>query len=434
MQTAYRPIRVALLGAGSVGSQVARLLLENSDELAARVGAQLVLTGVAVRNLDSKRNADIPKELLTTDAEGLILSSDIVIELIGGIEPAKTWVKLALSSGSDVITANKALVAAHGPELFDLAEQLGAQLYFEAAVGGAIPIIRPLRESLAGDRVDRVMGIVNGTTNFILDRMESTGADFDDALKEAQELGYAEADPTADIEAFDAASKAAILASLAFHSEVPVEKVYREGITKVTALTIETARESGYAVKLLAICERISTDSGEGLVARVHPTLIPLEHPLASVRGAYNAVFVEAESAGQLMFYGAGAGGPETASAILGDLVSAAKRHVAGGPGLADSVHANLEVLPIQAITTRFQITLQVTDLPGVLASIASVFAKHEVSVETVSQSAANAKTSAILTVMTHAASEADLESVVAELESNSAVQNINSVIRVEGI
>ena len=207
MQSAYRPIRVGLLGAGSVGSQVARLLIENQAELAKRVGAELSLTGIAVRNPDSKRNADLPKELITTDADAVILGSDIVIELIGGIEPAKTWVIKALNSGADVITANKALIAAHGPELFDLADQLGAQLYFEAAVAGAIPIIRPLRESLAGDRIQRVMGIVNGTTNFILDRMESTGADFSEALAEATELGYAEADPTADIEGFDAASK-----------------------------------------------------------------------------------------------------------------------------------------------------------------------------------------------------------------------------------
>ena len=315
MQSAYRPIRIGLLGAGSVGSQVARLLLENQAELAKRVGAELKLTGIAVRNLNSKRDAELPAELFTTDAESVILGSDIVIELVGGIEPAKTWVMQALNAGADVVTANKALIAAHGPELFELADQLGAQLYFEAAVAGAIPIIRPLRESLAGDRIDRVMGIVNGTTNFILDRMESTGADFDEALAEATALGYAEADPTADIEGFDAASKAAILASLAFHSEVPVEKVHREGITSVTAMQIETARQAGYAVKLLAICERVSDG---GLVARVHPTLIPLEHPLAAVRGAYNAVFVEAQSAGRLMFYGAGAGGPETASAVLG--------------------------------------------------------------------------------------------------------------------
>ncbi len=428
MQTAYRPIRIALLGAGSVGSQVARLLLENHDELAKRVGADLELAGVLVRNLDSTRGSSIPKSLFTTDAETLILGSDIVIELIGGIEPAKTYVRMALESGADVVTANKALIAAHGPELFDLAEQLGAQLYFEAAVGGAIPIIRPLRESLAGDKVNRVMGIVNGTTNFILDRMESTGADFDEALQEATDLGYAEADPTADIEAFDAASKASILASLAFHSEVPVEKVYREGITSITAMQMETARQAGYAVKLLAICERVD----DGLVARVHPTLIPLTHPLAAVRGAYNAVFVEAESAGQLMFYGAGAGGPQTASAVLGDLVSAAKRHLAGGPGLYDSVHADLEALPVQRIQTRYQITLQVSDLPGVLASIASIFATHGVSVETVSQSPA--EQDALLTVMTHRASEADLEQVVASLRKNEAVKSVTSVIRVEGM
>ncbi len=428
MQTAYRAIRVALLGAGSVGSNVARLMLENHQELAQRVGAEFELAGVLVRDLNTSRPG-VPKDLLTTDAESLILSADIVIELLGGIHPAKEYVELALNSGADVITANKALIAAHGGELSDLAEQLGAQLYFEAAVAGAIPIIRPLRESLAGDKVNRVMGIVNGTTNFILDRMESTGADFADALAEATALGYAEADPTADIEGFDAASKAAILASLAFHSEVPVEKVHREGITSVTALQMETARQAGYAVKLLAICERV----GEGLVARVHPTLIPLDHPLAAVRGAYNAVFVEAESAGRLMFYGAGAGGPQTASAVLGDLVSAAKRHLAGGPGLADSVHANLEALPVQRIQTRYQITLAVSDEPGVLAAIASVFAEHGVSVETVSQSS-SINGAALLTVMTHRASEQALEQVVSALRGNKSVQQVSSVIRVEGI
>ncbi len=436
MEIAYRPIRIALLGAGSVGSQVARLLIENRDELAQRVGADLELVGIAVRNLDSARNGNLPKALLTLDAEALIKAADIVIELIGGIEPAKSYITLALNSGADVITANKALIAAHGTELFDLAEQLGAQLYFEAAVGGAIPIIRPLRESLAGDKVNKVMGIVNGTTNFILDRMASTGASFEDALAEAQQLGYAEADPTADVEGYDAASKAAILASLAFHTEMPVENVYREGISQVTALQIETAREAGYAVKLLAICERVPAIDGqpEGIVARVHPTLIPDDHPLAAVRGAYNAVFIEAESAGRLMFYGAGAGGPETASAVLGDLVGAAKRHLAGGPGIADSVHANLDILPVQAISTRFQITLQVNDLPGVLASVATVFAQHGVSVETVDQNAAGENTGALLTIMTHEAGEGELEAVVEDLRGNAAVQKVNSVIRVEGI
>ncbi len=433
MQAAYRPIRIGLLGAGSVGSQVARLLIENREELAKRVGAELELVGIAVRNKNAKRDVDLPKELITEDAESVILGSDIVIELAGGIEPAKTWIKMALNAGADVITANKALIAAHGSELTALAQQFGAQLYYEAAVGGAIPIIRPLRASLAGDKINRVMGIVNGTTNYILDQMETTGASFEDALNEAQALGYAEADPTADVEGFDAASKAAILAGLAFHSEMPVEKVYREGITSITALQIETARQAGYTLKLLAICERAG-ENGEGLVARVHPTLIPLDHPLAAVRGAYNAVFVEAESAGRLMFYGAGAGGKETASAVLGDLVSAAKRHLAGGPGLGDSTHADLEVLPVQAIFTRFQITLEVVDQPGVLASVAKQFADNDVSVETVAQSAGTDSDLALLTVMTHSASEAALERLVAELAKNSSVKKVSSVIRVEGV
>jgi len=433
MQAAYRPIRVGLLGAGSVGSQVARLLIENREELAKRVGAELELVGIAVRNKSSKRDVELPKELLTEDAESVILGSDIVIELAGGIEPAKSWIAMALNAGADVITANKALIAAHGSELTALAQQFGAQLYYEAAVGGAIPIIRPLRASLAGDKINRVMGIVNGTTNYILDQMETTGASFEDALAEAQALGYAEADPTADVEGYDAASKAAILAGLAFHSEVPVDRVHREGITSITALQIETARQAGYTVKLLAICERAG-DTGEGLVARVHPTLIPLDHPLAAVRGAYNAVFVEAESAGRLMFYGAGAGGPETASAVLGDLVSAAKRHLAGGPGLGDSTHADLEVMPVQAIFTRFQITLEVKDEPGVLASVAKQFADNDVSVETVAQSGAADSELALLTIMTHSASEAALERLASELAKNSAVKRVNSVIRVEGV
>ena len=433
MQAAYRPIRVGLLGAGSVGSQVARLLIDNREELAKRVGAELELVGIAVRNKSAKRDVELPKEILTEDAESVILGSDIVIELAGGIEPAKSWIAMALNAGADVITANKALIAAHGSELTALAQQFGAQLYYEAAVGGAIPIIRPLMASLAGDKINRVMGIVNGTTNYILDQMETTGASFEDALAEAQALGYAEADPTADVEGYDAASKAAILAGLAFHSEVPVDRVHREGITSITALQIETARQAGYTVKLLAICERAG-DTGEGLVARVHPTLIPLDHPLAAVRGAYNAVFVEAESAGRLMFYGAGAGGPETASAVLGDLVSAAKRHLAGGPGLGDSTHADLEVMPVQAIFTRFQITLEVKDEPGVLASVAKQFADNDVSVETVAQSGAADSELALLTIMTHSASEAALERLASELAKNAAVKRVSSVIRVEGV
>jgi len=436
----YRPLRIALLGAGSVGAQVARLLLENKAELAARVGAELELIGVAVRDLAAKRSADIPADLLTTDAEHLILSADIVIEVMGGIEPARTYILQALNSGSDVITANKALLATHGTELFDTAEQVGAQLYFEAAVAAAIPIIRPLRESLAGDKVNRIMGIVNGSTNYILDRMDSAGLTLEGAMTEATDLGYLEADPSLDVEGFDAAQKVAILASLAFHTEVPLDRVYREGITKVTKEQMTSARENGYVIKLLAIAERIDEDSAgeQGVSARVYPALVPREHPLAAVRGAFNAVFVEAEAAGSLMFYGSGAGGVQTASAVLGDLVSAAKRHVAGGPGLADSVHANLPVLPIDRIYTRYQITIKAKDQPGVLSQIASIFADHGVSVETVEQAAnpriAGQTPTANLMVGTHEATDASLSAVVNSLAASDAVESITSVIRVEGL
>ena len=434
--TEYRPLRIALLGAGSVGAQVARLLTENKSELAARVGAELELIGIAVRDINAKRAAGVPAELLTTDAESLILGADIVIEVMGGIEPARTYILQALNSGSDVITANKALLATHGIELFDTAEQVGAQLYFEAAVAGAIPIIRPLRESLAGDKVNRVMGIVNGSTNYILDRMDTEGISLEAAMTEATELGYLEADPTLDVEGYDAAQKAAILAYLAFHTEVPIDKVHREGITGITPALMSAAKRDGNVIKLLAIAERIDADryGEEGVSVRVYPTLIPRTHPLASVRGAFNAVYVEAESAGQLMFYGAGAGGPQTASAVLGDLVSAAKRHVAGGPGLADSVHANLPILPIDRVYTRYQITVEVKDQPGALATIANIFAANEVSIEFVEQMPIAGGKTANLEVGTHEATDASLSAVVKALEANDVVESITSVIRVEGI
>lgn len=433
----YRKLRVAVLGGGSVGSQVAALLLQHGEELAARAGAGLELVGVAVRDPDAPRDTDIPKHLITTDAESLILGADIVVELIGGIEPARTYILQALGSGADVITANKAVLANHGPELFEAAEQVGAQLYYEAAVGGAIPIIRPLRDSLAGDRVKRILGIVNGTTNYILDRMDTRGDDLDEALAEATRLGYAEADPTADIEGFDAAAKAAILASLAFHTTVSIDEVHREGITTVTRDQVRAARKAGYVVKLLAICERLTVDGVEGVSARVHPALVPLDHPLAAVHGANNAVFVQAEAAGNLMFYGAGAGGVETASAVLGDLVSAARRHVAGGPGVAESTHANLPVLPISSATTRYQVTLEVADEPGVLATIAQFFSDNGVSVEAVSQSVGgqdSERPTATLVIVTHEAIESSLASTVASLAASPVVSSVVSVLRVEGL
>jgi homoserine dehydrogenase len=440
----YRNLRVALLGGGSVGAQVAALLLEHGEELANRSGAGLELVGVAVRDLDAERTPAIPRHLLTTDAESLILGADIVVELMGGLEPARQYVLAALNSGADVVTGNKALLASHGPELFEAAEQVGAQLYYEAAVAGAIPIIRPLRDSLAGDRIVRIMGIVNGTTNFILDRMDTDGDTLEAALATATELGYAEADPTADIGGYDAAQKAAILASLAFHTTVPLVAVHREGITEVTHEQVVAARKAGYVVKILAICERLlDADGVEGVSARVYPALVPLEHPLATVHGAKNAVFVEAEAAGDLMFYGAGAGGVETASAVLGDLVSAARRHVIGGPGLAESTHADLRVLPIGDVVTRYQVTLDVADQPGVLAEVAGVLSDHGVSVHSVEQTGGvpplashgdvEAPATATLIIGTHRARESALAATVEALRTTPVVNSVTSVLRVEG-
>ena len=432
----YRRLRVALLGAGSVGSQVASLLLTHGDELGERAGATLELVGVAVRDVDAPRDVELPRELLTTDAESLILGADIVIELMGGIEPARGHILSAIGSGADVVTANKALLATHGPELFAAADQVGAQIYYEASVAGAIPIIRPLRDSLAGDRVQRIMGIVNGTTNFILDRMDTEHLTLEAALAEATALGYAEADPTADIGGYDAAQKAAILAGLAFHTTVPLEAVHREGITGIDKSMIDAARGAGYVVKLLAVCERLVEGGEEAISVRVYPALVERSHPLASVHGANNAVFVQAEAAGDLMFYGAGAGGVQTASTVLGDLVSAARRHIAGGVGVAESTRANLPLLPIGHVSTRYQVTLEVADQTGVLATIAGIFSEGGVSVATVEQTSAvgeDGTPTARLVIGTHTAREQDLSDTVDRLAESDVVTRVASVLRVEG-
>ncbi len=431
----YRDLRVALLGCGSVGAQVARLIIEHGDELAARIGARLTLAGIAVRDVDSKRDVELPRELFTTDAERLVQSADIVIELMGGIEPARGLIMQALQGGADVVTANKALIAAHGPELADAAEQVGAQLSYEAAVAAAIPILRPLRESLAGDHITRVLGIVNGSTNYILDRMDRFGDSAEDAMRVASELGFLEADPTLDVEGYDAAQKATILASIAFHTEVPVDSVYREGIANITAEQIEAAKHAGYVIKLLAIAERItSADGVDGVSARVYPALIRREHPLAAVHEGKNAVFVEAEAAGELMFYGAGAGGAETASAVLGDLVSAARRHVVGGPGIPGSLHAELPILPVGEVNTAYQVMLDVRDEPGVLAGIAGILADHGVSAASVEQKIVDGvEGRAALVIGTHVAREADLAATVDALRRSDVVSEVTSVLRLEG-
>ena len=429
------PLRVALLGCGTVGTEVARLITEQASDLRARVGRPLELVGIAVRRLNRHRPG-IDRDLLTTDAQSLVSRDDVdlVIEVIGGIEPARSLILTALEHGASVVTANKVLLAEDGAALFAAAEQAHADLYFEAAVAGAIPIIRPLRESLVGDEITSVIGIVNGTTNFILDRMDSEGAGFDEALAEAQELGYAEADPTADVEGFDAAAKAAILASLAFHSRVRAADVYREGITEVTTADVASAREIGCVVKLLAICQLSPLGPGgeeRTVSVRVHPAMIPRSHPLAGVGGAYNAIFVESQSAGRLMFYGPGAGGSPTASAVLGDLVTVARNRVRGAVGPGESSYAARPVVSIGSVVTRYHLSLEVADVAGVLATIAQSFAEHEVSIQTVRQNGRGAD--AQLVIVTHPATDAALSATVESLRRLEAVLEVTSVMRVEG-
>ena len=430
------PLNVALLGCGVVGSQVVRLLTEQAADLEARVGAAVRLAGVAVRRIDAPRDVEVPEGLLTTDAAGLVAREDIdvVVEVIGGIEPARSLILSALEGGASVVTANKALLAEDGPTLFEAAEKAGRDLFYEAAVAGAIPIVRPLRESLAGDRVTRVLGIVNGTTNFVLDKMDTTGAGFEEALEEAQELGYAEADPTADVEGFDAAAKAAILASLAFHSRVTAADVHREGITDVTAADIASAAQMGSVVKLLAIAELVTTGTNAeaGVSVRVHPAMIPRSHPLASVREAFNAVFVESEAAGQLMFYGPGAGGTPTAGAVLGDLVTVARNRLGERRGAGESAYADRVVVPMGETRTRYHIAVDVDDRAGVLAEIASAFAEEDVSIQTLRQEGRGAD--AQLVIVTHDATDAQLSRTVERLRGLSCVREVSSVMRVEGM
>jgi homoserine dehydrogenase len=430
-----RVLRVGLLGAGHVGAEVFRLMLANQDDLAARSGAGLVITKVAVRELKSDRPG-IPRELLTDDAESIVTDPniDLVIEVMGGVEPARTLILKAMENGKAVVTANKALLAKHGAELFHASDLADVDFYYEAAVAGAIPILRPLAESLVGDHVERVMGIINGTTNYILTRMHEAGASFEEALHEAQELGYAEADPTADVDGFDAAAKAAILAGLAFHTQVIDEDVYREGIRAITAEDVSVAKAMGFVIKLLAIAEanEVHGSVEETISVRVHPTMIPVTHPLAAVRESFNAVFVKCESAGELMFYGRGAGGTPTASAILGDLVAVARNRNEGSLGPTETDYADLDIAPLGVSRTRYLIRMDVADVPGVLASVASTVAKNEVSIMTVRQEGRGAD--AELVVLTHVAREDALAATVKDLRNLDVVQKVVSVIRVEGV
>lgn len=419
-----------MLGCGVVGTQVARLLAHHQQELSTRSGARLVLSKIAVRDKSVMREGVDPS-LLTTDANSVVIDPeiDLVIEVMGGIDPARELILAAIASGKSVVTANKALLATHGADLYSAADKQGVDLYYEAAVAGAIPILRPLRESLVGDHVTRIIGIVNGTTNYILTKMDEEGLAFEEALAQAQSLGYAETDPTADIEGFDAAAKAAILAGLAFHTRVTSTDVYREGITSITATDVAVAKSMDHVVKLLAVAELTT----EGHISvRVHPALIPRTHPLASVREAYNAVFVEAESAGELMFYGRGAGGDPTASAILGDVVAVARNKTTGATGPRESDYADRSIASIGEVRTQYLIRLDVADKPGVLASVAQAFASEGVSIQTVRQTGRGMD--AELIVVTHGATELALASTVKRLSQMDMVRSVESVIRVEGV
>ena len=438
--TAYRrpddgtaPLKIGLLGCGVVGSQVARLLVEQAEELAARIGRPVELAAIAVRR--PNRHPDIEPALLTTDSAALVAREDIdiIVEVVGGIEPVRTLLLAALESGKSVVSANKALLADDGAALHDAATKAGVDLYYEAAVAGAIPLLRPIGESLAGDRITKVIGIVNGTTNFILSKMDATGMSFTEALAEATALGYAEADPTADIDGYDAAAKAAILAGLAFHTRVTASDVYRQGISDVSAADIASAKALNCTVKLLAICERtVDADGEEAVSVRVHPAMIPRSHPLAGVNDAFNAVFIEAEAAGSLMFYGRGAGGAPTASAILGDLVAAARNIVTGSHGTRGSAYADLPILGMGEVATRYHVALDVADRPGVLAAVAGAFAESGVSIQTVRQEGRG--DAATLVLVTHTAPDAALSHTVERLAGMESIGRAASVMRVEGM
>lgn len=433
-----RPLKVALLGAGVVGSQVARILTHEAATLESRIGRPLELVGIGVRRLDVQRPG-IDPALFTTDVEGLVTRGDIdvVVEVIGGIEPARSLLLQAMQHGASVVTANKALLARDMALLSQTASDNQVDLYYEAAVAGAIPIIRPLRESLVGDEIRAVMGIVNGTTNYILDKMTTAGLSFDEALRQAQELGFAEADPTADVEGHDAAAKAAILAGLAFHTDIRGEEVFCQGISSVTPADIKAADQMGCVVKLLAIA-RLTDDADPRVIVKVHPTMVPKTHPLASVSGAYNAIFVDSREAGQLMFLGQGAGGAPTASAVMGDVVTVARNRVRGSAVRLQTGYSHLDVAPIADARARYYISFDVEDRPGVLAACAALFGKHNVSLQTVQQSYLEGLErhdgfAARLGVMTHEASEDDLAGVLAELGDAPFVGADIDYMRVEG-
>ena len=430
---------MGILGCGTVGSALLDLLAERRGDIAARCGVALDPVAVAVRSPE-RRRPGAGAELLTGDGASVVTHPDVhvVVELIGGIDPARELLTAALAAGKPVVTANKELIATHGAELFAMARAAGVDLLFEAAVAGGIPLIRALRESLAGEPVRRIMGIVNGTTNFILSRMTTDGATYADALAEAQALGYAESDPRADVEGHDAAAKAAIMAGIVFGAEVTAADVHCEGITTLSHSDIAFARRLGHVIKLLAIAERIDEQSGalppppDGnpptVAVRVHPAMVPEDHPLASVRDSFNAVFIEGDAVGELMLYGRGAGGRPTASAVLGDLIDVA-RNLRRGPAVGPPPTAPARIHPIGELRAAYYLALEVTDRPGVLAAVAGVFGTHGVSIRSMEQEGLGAQARIIF--ITHVACEQDMRATLDDLRHLEAVRQVGSVLRV---
>jgi homoserine dehydrogenase len=425
-----KPVRIGVLGCGNVGAPFVALVSERAKEIEARTGVQLEITRIAVRNLSRSRDVEIDPALLTNDAAAVVADPDIdlVVEVIGGIEPARELISAALAAGKPVVTANKELLANVGVELFDAAEQAGVDLLFEAAVAGAIPIVRALRESLRGEPISRVMGIVNGTTNYILTKMSEQHVAYEAALSEAQRLGYAERDPTADVEGFDAGAKAAIMATIASGTKVVAGQVYHEGISNITLADIDVARRLGYVVKLLAVVD-VDRDSG-GVGVRVHPALVPEHHPLASVRDSFNAVFVEGAAVGSLMFYGRGAGGYPTASAVLGDVIDAAVNLGKGTHGSLGSFGRS-RIRPIDELTSEYLIGLQVADQPGVLHAVTGVLAGHGVSIRAAEQEGLGPD--ARLFFITHDAKESAVQATVHDLRELPSVRSVDALLRVVG-
>ena len=426
-------MNVGLLGCGNVGAALVQLVAERGGQIKQRTGIDLRIAKVAVRSASKERDVAVDPSVLTTDARAVVDDPDVdlVVEVIGGIEPARTLILAALQAGKPVVTANKELLANVGAELYAAAEAAGVDLLFEAAVAGGIPLMRPLRESLVGEDVSRVMGIVNGTTNYILTKMAEEGWTYAAALAEAQSLGYAERDPTADVEGFDAGAKAAIIATIAFGAGVVAGDVYHEGISRITDTDIAFAARLGYVIKLLAIAERFDDGS---VAVRVHPAMVPNEHPLAAVRDSFNAVFVEGQAVGDLMFYGRGAGGFPTASAVLGDVIDGAVNLAKGASASIGSFEA-ATIRPVDELRSAFYVNLEVRDRPGVLATVAGAFGDHGVSIRSMEQESIEdaADGAARLTFITHSAREADLRATLGELRGLDAVVSVGSVLRVVG-